>query len=311
MADRRRPTHHVRHTVHGAIEVNEGVRYDDGPQATSGRLRGSLLDAARQLAGPAERPPIPAYTADVLLSEGGNPYRIHFAGGFHTITQKWSLDPETGTGKIDFHVRREFMNPDGSSETFAVEVGPGMEISGPFTHINMDLRRAHIPGLRCQTKVLQQSTFAEANMDGAVFAADPRYGVLQIASVCMDGASLRGAQFDGVALQNVSLVDVDATGAHFQVARLIDVDISGSNIHPDQFECPGDPVRWLFYDEYSLAQVADATGVDVDELALRVWAGEVEVRDSETRERVTGGYDAALHHIPQWEMQRLLGTTTV
>lgn len=268
-------------------------------------MRGTLLDATRQLEQDVteEQLPIAPHTADMLLSAVGDPYRLEIFDEMYTVTQSHAL--RDGVGTITFTARREYMNPFNEAEVETMAIGPNMQIAQKFETVNMDLRRANIPGVRCEASALSMSTFAEANMDGAVFQSAQSQSSLRITSVCMDGASLRDARFNDVVLRNVSLVGVDATGASFHVTQLLDVDITDSNIHPDQFDLGQDPVPFLYYREHSLGEVVEATGLSADELAVRIWAGDVEARDNISLKPVTN-FEAEFHHIPQWEMQRLL-----
>jgi hypothetical protein len=306
MGEHRRPKHHFRRVGDVLVEVNKGVEYVDDKSAVapSSRLRSTLGNASRQMEENEPLPvdEVPEYTADVLMSKVGDPYRIELDGDMYKVTQIHHV--HGGVGEITFAAHKDPDDPSAKPAIFNLQVGPGMKLVRDVEAINIDLRRAHIPGLRSEVPVLMMASFAEANMDGAVFGS-PKRNISRIVSVCMDGASLRDAYFGDVVMRNVSLVGVDATGARFDVAQLVDVDITDSNIHPDQFVHDGDPVRYLYYREHSLQEVVDATGLPADELAVRIWAEDIEVRDNSTRKKVTGFLDG-LHHIPQWEMQRLL-----
>jgi hypothetical protein len=310
MGDRRRPVHHFRHTAHGVVEVNRGVRHEPG-SAPSGRLRGSLLDATRQLDGGPRfsSAPLPEHTGDMLLSEEGEPYLLD---GRYLCTQERRIDAVTGEGEIVIRSQPEKGRGE-ETKKYVVNVGPGVTLKYPLDSVNMDLRRTNIPGLQWRGGRLIMSTFAEANMDGAVFANDTSAQKAVINSVSFEGASLRDAVFDRVAMKSVSLAGVDGTGARFHVTNMLDVDITDSNIHPNQFtflpengfQPDHDPVPHLWYREHTLDEVAAAIGLTHEELTVMVWAGDLEVRDHD-QQRVDGRFDAELHHIPQWEIQKLL-----
>jgi hypothetical protein len=130
------------------------------------------------------------------------------------------------------------------------------------------------------------------------------------------GASFQDAEFRHCTFGDVSFRGANLTGVNFYKCFFVQgVDFTDSNITGEQFdalEVAGPHSRTItgeprvIYRRYSIGELAAELNIDSDELAIRVWAGEVEVRHNDTLEKVDPGrFDASIHHISQWEAQRL------
>lgn len=303
MSDRRRPVRHFRRTATGLVEVNKDVVYGD-PTSVRGGL--SLTDPTQQLVGRLDVPPPPPEHTGAMLAEEP----VVLDPDVFDIPPIWFLahrnhiDPVTGEGKLRVRLIHG-TDPDRNHED-VIKIGPDMK--SMRWNANLDLRRTNIPGATFGGSVIN-STFAEANLDGSDFgvATSP---FSRVRDVSFEGASLRSALFLYVAMQSVSLVGVDGTDARFRLtAPPENVDITDSNLHPSQFELDrtqDDMTGHLTYRRHTLGEAAHLIGVPLDEFAVVVWADGIEVRDNTTGKKIEGSFNADYHHIPQWEMQRLI-----
>jgi len=197
-------------------------------------------------------------------------------------------------------------------------IGPNIKIGNSMFLRNKDYSRTNMPRLETTTDI-KDVNWSGANLTGARFTA--RQAAL-LDNVNFDGANLTGAHFTGVSLSQVTMRGADLTGVEFDRVRAwlraedgFMVDVTDTNITEQQFDTlrkqvssqhPDDTIRIR---RYSLDEVAELTGIDKDELAVSIWAGDISYRTRRHDEKVDGDpFDADTHYIPQWEPQRLLNT---
>jgi hypothetical protein len=304
MSDRRRPVTHLRRTATGLVEVNRDIHYGTTtPPAPHVSRR--LASGVRQLRNCVDViPPPPEHTGS-MLTDGPVEVEAHLfnvpEGAM--LKTRYDIDPAYGEGKIVMEV-----TGGGTTHLITLDVAPYMQ--SLQWNKNLDFRRANIPNASING-VITQCSYAEANLDrseiGGVATTRPSW----ITNTSFEGASLRSTEFLYCDMDSVSFVGADGTGATFSITSYIaEVDITDSNIHPDQFTCDNvddfNAARYLHYRWHTVSDVAEQLDVSEEEVAFLIWSGEIEVRDNATSEIVRNRYDAALHHIPQWEMQRLL-----
>lgn len=206
---------------------------------------------------------------------------------------------------------------------------------------NLDLRDTtiHFPADMAH----RLSNFESSTLDGSNFVFEPGYTTERISfegaslrdvkmsggariryEVNLKNADLTGADFGDLAIEpmyrsstnpafNVELgvLYTEVNGYFFNSTKVVDV--RGSNISSRQIaalsaKIPADGSKGPFpvrYDQYTATEAQKVLGVGEDDMMILLWAGDIEVRDNETKLPVTGTFDKDKHHIPQWEMQRL------
>ncbi|MDE1150928.1 MAG: pentapeptide repeat-containing protein [Micavibrio sp.] len=96
------------------------------------------------------------------------------------------------------------------------------------------LQSADFRGARFRGAVLQRSNFSRANMNPLVLKKPD--GIVYHIPCRLEGASLRGAVFNGTRLMEARFTNCDLTGADFTDADLRGADFSGANLSEAIFE---------------------------------------------------------------------------
>ncbi len=112
-------------------------------------------------------------------------------------------------------------------------------------------------------------------------------------------ADFRGSDFSGVDLQGANFISADLRGCNWVGAHTAGIHLSSMrrDSNPtDEFSAR--------YERYTLRDAMEASGEEEDDFLIRVWAGEVEVRDNVTCE-VRDDYDPETCHVPVWVIQNL------
>jgi uncharacterized protein YjbI with pentapeptide repeats len=143
---------------------------------------------------------------------------------------------------------------------------PDAEVSSAFFE-RCELRDTDLSGWSFDGySTFQSCNFENTNMNGWII--DRYAGTCEIA-------------FTG----DTSFSDVDLTGADEEVVK--------------------EMVRGGYpYGAFSLREAAEQTGIDVDELGVLIWLGDVEVRDNLSGAVVTGRADNSIH-LPEWSVNKL------
>lgn len=223
-----------------------------------------------------------------------------------------SINPATGEGNL-------VVSGDGVStiQTHEQRIGPGVEISNKAFTSNMDYSGANLTNAIIKAGEMVNSRFDGATLDGVVVGAEAKLTELVTNQVKMTHTSFRGASLRGAKICSFTLSGVDFTGADmtgmefwgmFRAEGGWAIDVTDSNFHPNMLGSEGaveapthhQSLHRVKYTRYSLEDVAELTGIPEDDLAMAVWAGDLEIRDNETLEVVTGAYNKDSHHIPQW-----------
>lgn len=154
--------------------------------------------------------------------------------------------------------------------------------------------------------------FSGALLDGASFymrrrtgSGHLRTGILLI-GCSFDGASLRDVDMRLATLRKCSFVGADVTGADFSDVEIVgEVDFTNSTLTAEQYDALRSTGGKIIYRKHSVASAASALGVTEDDVAVMIWAGDLEARDV-TGRVVHEQFDAERHHIPQWALSRHL-----
>ena len=202
-------------------------------------------------------------------------------------------------------------------------VGPGAKISTAENQgsiQNLNCSRLNLEGAEFSPRRLSNLNATEANLDNSVFEA------VYVEDASFRGASLRGARVRRQTLSGrIDFRDADLEGAEFEKVFYGDdgttVDFRGSNITSEQYDTfiagltkrtfngvpAPDPYR-VVIDEYSLDGACETLDMAPDTAKVLIWAGDLEVRDRDSKKRVDPSeFNPELHFIPQWDVQRLRG----
>jgi uncharacterized protein YjbI with pentapeptide repeats len=289
--------------------------------------RNDLRDATVQLAPPETLTyPHPKWYAQSEIAANEQPrsaeYRIDTKAG--TFVVQNDIDTAAGTGSITLTPLDDVKAPQVRG------VHPQAVLASEFL-TSIDYRRADLRGTKFGYH-MAHCDMRGAILDDARFASHEKFG----ASLGMRG-SVRDTSFDGASCVNASFVNIrflgtvtfrgaNLTGVDFSRVSLgamlsedgvvpeTSVDFTDSNVTGDQIdqilrsnkveiEKDGFPLK---YRRFTFSEVCDALDVGPDDLAVMVWAGDVEVRDNDTGARVTGVFRANRHHVPQWGLARVL-----
>ncbi len=203
------------------------------------------------------------------------------------------------------------------------EVGPDVRIDDPELVNHLDYSNTDMPNLVVDVHTVKEASWAGANLQGADFRS-----VRRLEGVNFDGADLTGATIPSFP-SRVTVRGADLTDARITMVNPdlwasnppeFLLDATDSNITAEQFDAfMGQLDRvargaieitgpnHVVMGRHTLDEVAAATGIDEDELAVLLWSGDLLYRSRETDKLETdGSFDADKHYIPQWEMQRLL-----
>lgn len=320
---RRRAAQHVRHLPDKAVLVNDGVTYsDDAKVSASPKLRDALTGL---VVTPPNQFPDPMYRQQARWSPWKRLRRrfiaqhrkqVIFNGLNNADYESWhkvSVNPETGTGtllwrnKPNTFYKRILVGP-GAELSHGLTCGadlPLVDLSGGFIHC------ARLDSVNFQGAVLDEVDMKFFDMGGVNFKGaslrNVRFPYCSVTStVSMAGADLTGASFSQVSINRPTLY-ADSTLQPDDVY----IDFADSNVTVEQIEQlelrnPYGPLP-IRYRQYSFDEVGSLLlGADKEELGVRIWAGDIEARDNTTR-RVVDTFDADQCHIPQWEVQKLLG----
>lgn len=156
-------------------------------------------------------------------------------------------------------------------------------------------------------------SFKNTNLKNAKFGGRSKGTKMEI--VNFDFSDLRGAVFKDIWFNNVSFEGADLTGTKFEkvwVSSTGTVLLAGAKLAAETFDelafssplPPIDPKASFRYRRLHAIEAASRLGVDDNEMKVLLWAGDVEVRDNDTLQRVVGRYDPERHHIPEWAAQR-------
>lgn len=118
------------------------------------------------------------------------------------------------------------------------------------------------------------------------------------------GASLRGAILRGSRMKFCDFTDVDLSGADVTNAQLPS-DLTRTNITAEQFDSldfnsGGDMGVPYAVREVTLGDLVGKFGDSVDEVAVSMWAGDIEMRSRATGKVVFETFDSDKHFIPYW-----------
>jgi len=312
-----RPRQHTRRVNGRTIVVNAGV---PGPTATSRRARGG---PAGTVAGFVDEPEVRVHPVGVSPFTSWGKDAPPNTGEVWTVTETVHAD---GTGSIEVS---DDAAAGQSPTTF--KVGPGVTIRSALPLSHVDYRGFNLPEVTFVMKDPNRITgcrFDGVNLAGAEFRGGPRRMSAAVRT-SFRGAVLRDATFHMMTFSDVDLRESDLTGVTFSrcyfgpLSRMVEgdaattpgeyaIDVRGSNFHPsmlgreDHVVSPTSDytLHLVRYDKYTLDEAAELLGMPAGDVAVHVWAGDIEVRDNETLERVTGGFDVEHHHIPQWALPR-------
>lgn len=208
-----------------------------------------------------------------------------------------------------------------TSRSVVTAVGEGASLGHEFLagvdYSNAFLANGEATGFRAV-----DLRFDRANLDGFSFTALPPAGpgdaVMKDCSFV--GASMRGGSISKFSMSCVDMREVDFAGFQFRDCDFCGdgpyaIDVRGSNFDPSCL-CADDPtflreedyfhcLHRVKYERFSLGEASDILDVPTDELALHVWAGDIDVLDNDTLEVVSGVYQEGRHHIPEWEVRKL------
>jgi hypothetical protein len=240
--------------------------------------------------------------------------------GDYAPMRRWTyrdINPE-GEGTVYSHetmkrVRGNWPKDECETQT----VGPNQTIDSPLFLEGKDYSNTNMPGLTAAWDV-GDVNWSGSNLQGATFSRGNRYILLQ--SVNFDGADLANARFQDAVMSNISMRGANLAGVSFDNVRQdgsydVDyfVDVTDSNVTAEQFDAlrkavsSGDMIR---INRYTLDEVAGLTGQGPDAIAVSLWAGDIVPRSYGTDQPVDANepFDTEKHYIPQWEVQKLLGT---
>jgi hypothetical protein len=325
---RRRPTKHLRHLKDKVVLINKDVsRREELPASINA---GGLREGVNGIAAPAAQFPDPKFR---LEANGGLWQQLRrrfiprrrFVPKHHKATMfngmataeyemwhKVSIDPETGEGVLRW---KSWRNDGWISHPLK-----------PGTEINLQVScGADLPLVNLSNGKIRCPDFNRMNLQGATLD-DIDLHFVSMSEINLNGASLRNVKFPSCdVIGAVTMMGADVSGADFsQVVlrssrhhRTINkdsepyIDFTDSNATREQIEqlegnlanFPTLPIR---YRQYSLDEIAALTGSSKEELGVLIWAGGVEARDNASC-RTVSSFDADTCHIPQWEIQSLLG----
>ena len=300
-----RPQRHVRVINGRATLVNADVTPSPEPQRAARGVRGAIASGVAQMAPDEIHGTVNVYRMKLSQFDPDGTSE----GIWEVISH---IDPDTGLGSLR-------VTGDGVStvQTHTLRVEPGAQITHKAFTSHMDYRGANLTGATIEGEEIAGNVFDGATLDDVEIGTGRSFqqNVKQethLRDTSFRGASLRNATIRALTLSNVDFTGADLTGMGLWANLSRDgdwaIDVTDSNFHPDMLGSPGaveDPNHFqslhrVKYRRYTLDEAAEITGGTVDDLAMHVWAGDIEVRDNETLERVTDKFDAARHHIPQW-----------
>jgi hypothetical protein len=308
-----RPQKHTR-VIHGnATLVNADVPPPPSATADMGRVRAGVAAGVAQLAPDDTDTPVRVTHAKLPQFDPTGT-----SEGIWEIRN--GIDPSTGEGLL-------VVSGDGVStiQTFQIFVKPKAQIRGKAFTSHMDYSAANLTDGLIVGKDVTGNLFDGATLDGATITSnaslrDKFAGETVMERNSFRGASLRGTKISSLLLRENDFTGADMTGMEFWGWFASDVewaiDVTDTNFYPDMIgsagavEDRGHPqsLHRVKYTRYTLDDVAAHTGMSEDDVAMAVWAGDLEIRDNETLQRVTSGYDKDRHHIPQWALLPLQNT---
>lgn len=100
-------------------------------------------------------------------------------------------------------------------------------------------------------------------------------------------SNLSEADFSNSTGNKLSFIASDLTGAAFSGCRLSDIEFSDSE-------------KASIYDQHSLRDAMEASGLSEKQFEFLVVSGVIEVRDNKTLQKITSGFDVDKHHVPPW-----------
>lgn len=266
-----------------------------------------LSNGIRQMVGPEDRIyPDPALYAQSKVSWWEEKKRRRWrtteegTDGFEvSVTQRNLIDPDTGKGEILYRIS------EGGGRGWAQPIRPVTALRGIQA---ADLRRANLGGATLTSHV-SSCDLRGANLDG--ISVDPEMRHIFFSNTDMTAASCVGALFErinflgGISFRGANLLGASFKNVSFGGNAGAVVDFRDSNITADQLNDatssldPGANNVTVLYPSLTFQEASEKLGINEDELAVLVWAGDIEVRDQQGRV-VTDGFDTTQHRICIW-----------
>jgi hypothetical protein len=292
-----------------------GVHVADGAAGDRREVSGALRNGVVQVAGADGRTyPDPVFYAASkvrwweAIFRGRRRYHRSSGGNFSDMWTTNLVRGSTGEGVI----RTKRQGRKIHEYDFVDQViGPGVTISRPLR--TKDLRRANLRDAFIPAG-LSDVDLRGANLDGIHFS--PKVSNYaphgSVTSTTFEGASCVDADFRGVKFfGEVSFRGANLHGANFDGAHVAPggvLDLRDTNVTREQLDAlvdsipsfPPGPRGEIRYPSFSFEEACENLGVDGDELAVRLWAGDVEVRDRHGRVVSDGSYNEEEHRICIW-----------
>jgi hypothetical protein len=216
-----------------------------------------------------------------------------------------SLD-ENGVGVVNW--KYSTLHYYGS--TNPTHIHPYANLSTSDFPVYMDLRGANLGGAQLWYTSFDDADFTGANLENAdcrqMAFLQPENQPYGSFTSSLRGANCRGADFTKAKLRLVGLTDTDFAGANLTGAVLPE-NLSGVNITAEQYTS----LHEGYYEDYEIPKatiddIAQVLGESAADVAMRLWAGDVQVLERGSNAVVaTGSFNEEKHFIPTWEMRRL------
>ena len=151
---------------------------------------------------------------------------------------------------------------------------------------------------------MRKGSFRRANLDnvtaaGALFGrgdfTDATAKSANLLKASLAKSVLDGANFTNAMLAGASLKKCSWKGTNMNGVVLMKRDEKGRIDLKAQYE------------KYTVSDLQKHYGVDMDTIITAAWSGDLEIRDNETLDIVTGEIDPRRHHIPVWSWQNFDG----
>jgi hypothetical protein len=222
-------------------------------------------------------------------------HQIEKMGNYEVVSE---MD-ENGTGFVT--IRKPNQNADAVFSFYpgAVLGRFSIPLGDPFYADGFDLRGASL-----QNIALGDFSFEGADLRGVNFKSMCAFGTGSFRNANCTGASFWNANFTGMIspdndlFEGAILDDADFTGA------LLPEDLTKMNLSGEQLDSLELKSRYRVA-EISPDEARRLSGVTPEDFLVAMWAGDVEVRDRRTNEKVMGEFNADEHYIPAWAARKL------
>lgn len=112
----------------------------------------------------------------------------------------------------------------------------------------------------------------------------------QGANLEFDSSNFKKSKFENNTFKNVNIAE-SVFPEVFWKNNIVDCEFSKEN----SGNSPGS-----FYQQYSFEEALEESGLSRERFEFLVLSGVIEVRDNETLQKVTSGFDTEKHHVPPW-----------